>query len=54
MRASQRLILNYLILGTYHLNRWQKLIHILISNTVAMTDQIPEKTLPKVPTWIYQ
>ncbi|WP_313034280.1 ferritin-like domain-containing protein [Acinetobacter sp.] len=35
-------------------DRKQKWFHIPVDTMVMMTDKIPEKSLPKVPSWIYQ
>ena len=35
-------------------DRNQKWFHMPIDFMVNMTDQIPEKSLPKVPSWIYE
>ncbi|SEL31392.1 reductase [Acinetobacter sp. DSM 11652] len=36
------------------MNRRNKWFHIPVDTMVKMTDKIPEKSLPKIPSWIYE
>ncbi|TCM68070.1 hypothetical protein EC844_10652 [Acinetobacter calcoaceticus] len=35
-------------------NRNNKMFHIPVDGMVSITDKIPEESLPKIPTWIYE